>query len=191
MIELVADPAFAALFAPDALVEAPISAVVGDRVITGQIDRLLVGEREVIALDYKSGRAPPENESTVPEAYRVQMESYRAALAAVFPDRRITCGLLFVDVPRLIWLQPPDANARAFPSHTETLWPRSRQPACGRRLRSRVDARGRAMAPQDGGPRSQPVASPSKTDSLYPQPAKRCSGRPRTPRPETARIPPP
>ena len=105
MIELVADPAFAALFAPDALVEAPISAVVGDRVITGQIDRLLVGEREVIALDYKTGRAPPENESTVPEAYRVQMESYRAALAAVFPDRRITCGLLFVDVPRLIWLQ--------------------------------------------------------------------------------------
>ena len=105
MIELVADPAFAALFAPDALVEAPISAVVGDRVITGQIDRLLVGEREVIALDYKTGRAPPEGDDAVPEAYRVQMESYRAALAAVFPDRRITCGLLFVDVPRLIWLQ--------------------------------------------------------------------------------------
>ena len=34
----------------------------------------------------------------------VQMESYRAALAAVFPDRTITCGLLFVDAPRLIWL---------------------------------------------------------------------------------------
>ena len=43
MIELVADPAFAALFAPDALAEAPISAVVGDRVITGQIDRLARG----------------------------------------------------------------------------------------------------------------------------------------------------
>ena len=104
MIELVADPAFAALFAPNALVEAPISAIVGDRVITGQIDRLLVGEREVIALDYKTGRAPPEGDDAVPEAYRVQMESYRAALAAVFPECRITCGLLFVDVPRLIWL---------------------------------------------------------------------------------------
>ena len=103
MIALVADPAFAALFAPDALAEAPISAVVGDRVISGQIDRLLVGEREVIALDYKTGRAPAEGEA-VPEAYRIQMESYRAALAVVFPDRRITCGLLFVDAPRLIWL---------------------------------------------------------------------------------------
>ena len=108
MIALVADPAFAALFAPDALVEAPISAIVGDRVISGQIDRLLVGEREVIALDYKTGRAPPEGESEVPEAYRVQMESYRTALAAVFPDRRIVCGLLFVDVPRLIWLPPAE-----------------------------------------------------------------------------------
>ena len=104
MIALVADPAFAALFAADALAEAPISAVVGDRVISGQIDRLLVREREVIALDYKTGRAPPEGESAVPEAYRAQMESYRTALAAVFPDRKITCGLLFVDAPRLIWL---------------------------------------------------------------------------------------
>ena len=106
MIALVADPAFAALFAPDALAEAPISAVVGDRVITGQIDRLVVREREIIALDYKTGRAPPEDESAVPEAYRAQMESYRTALAAVFPDRTITCGLLFVDAPRLIWLSP-------------------------------------------------------------------------------------
>ena len=104
MIELVTDPAFAVLFAPDALVEAPISAVVGDRVISGQIDRLLVREQEVIALDYKTGRAPPEDESEVPEAYRAQMESYRAALVAVFPNHRIVCGLLFVDTPRLIWL---------------------------------------------------------------------------------------
>ena len=103
MIALVADPAFAALFAPDALAEAPISAIVGDRVIFGQIDRLLVREEEVIALDYKTGRAPAEGEA-VPEAYRVQMESYCAALAAVFPDRTITCGLFFVDAPRLIWL---------------------------------------------------------------------------------------
>ena len=104
MVALIAEPAFAALFAPGALAEAPVAAVVGDRVIAGQIDRLLVGEREVIALDYKSGRAPPEGTADVPEAYRAQMESYRRALAAVFPDRRIACGLLFIDAPRLIWL---------------------------------------------------------------------------------------
>ena len=60
-------------------------------------------EGEVIALDYKTGHAPSEGEA-VPEAYVAQMESYRAALSAVFPDRTITCGLLFVDAPRLIWL---------------------------------------------------------------------------------------
>ncbi|MDE0203368.1 MAG: double-strand break repair helicase AddA [Rhodospirillaceae bacterium] len=103
MIALIDDPAFAALFAPEALAEAPISAVVGDKVISGQIDRLLVRKREVTALDYKTGRAPAEDEA-VPEAYRAQMESYRMALSAVFPNRTITCGLLFVDAPRLIWL---------------------------------------------------------------------------------------
>ena len=104
MTALIADPAFAALFAPGALAEAPIAATIGGRTIAGQIDRLLVGEREVIALDFKSGRAPPEGDDTVPEAYRAQMESYRTALAAVFPERAIACGLLFIDVPRLIWL---------------------------------------------------------------------------------------
>ncbi len=104
MIAVIENPEYAPYFAPDTLAEAPISAVVGKRVISGQIDRLLVREREVIALDYKTGRAPPEDGSDVPEVYRAQMESYRAALAAVFPDRKITCGLLFVDAPRLIWL---------------------------------------------------------------------------------------
>ena len=103
MIAVIEEPDYAPYFAHDALAEAPISAVVGERVIAGQIDRLLVREQEVVALDYKTGRAPEEGEP-VPEAYRVQMESYRAALAAVFPDRRIVCGLLFVDAPRLIWL---------------------------------------------------------------------------------------
>ena len=104
MIAVIENPEYASYFAAGTLAEAHISAVVGDRVISGQIDRLLVGEREVIALDYKTGRAPPEDESDVPEAYRAQMESYHLALAAVFPDRRIVCGLLFVDAPRLIWL---------------------------------------------------------------------------------------
>ena len=103
MIAVIENPAYAPYFAPDTLAEVPVSARVGERDIDGRVDRLLVREREVIALDYKTGRAPAEDEA-VPVAYRVQMESYRAALAAVFPDRTITCGLLFVDAPRLIWL---------------------------------------------------------------------------------------
>ncbi len=111
VLELLSEPALAALFGPEALAEAPIAAAVGDRIIAGQIDRLLVNEHEVIALDYKSGRVPPETTDSVPEAYRAQMADYRAALAAVFPARRITCGLLFIDGPRLIWL--PDEAAAA------------------------------------------------------------------------------
>ncbi len=103
MIAVIENPAYAPYFAPDTLAEVPVSARVGGRDIDGRVDRLLVREREVIALDYKTGRAPAEGEA-VPEAYMAQMESYRAALAAVFPDRTITCGLLFVDAPRLIWL---------------------------------------------------------------------------------------
>ena len=103
IIAVIENPDFAPYFAPGTSAEVPVRAIVDDRDIDGQIDRLLVREGEVIAVDYKTGRAPAEGEA-VPEAYRAQMKSYRAALAAVFPDRTITCGLLFVDAPRLIWL---------------------------------------------------------------------------------------
>ena len=108
VLALLSAPQYAALFGPEALAEAPLSAVVGGRAISGRIDRLLVGEREVVALDYKSGRAAPETAAAVPRAWREQMAGYRAALAAVFPTRKIACGLLFVDDPRLLWL-PDDA----------------------------------------------------------------------------------
>jgi ATP-dependent helicase/nuclease subunit A len=103
-LSLLTMPALAPLFGPDALAEAPIAAVVGNRAIAGQIDRLLARDEEVIAVDYKTGRVPPESAESVPKAYIDQMAGYRAALAAVFPDRKITCGLLFTDGPALIWL---------------------------------------------------------------------------------------
>ncbi len=103
-LSLLAEPAFAPVFVPNALAEAPIAAFVGGRRISGRIDRLLVTEGRVVALDYKSGWAPPPSSNDVPAEYRQQMSAYRQALAAIFPGRTISCGLLFTDAPRLIWL---------------------------------------------------------------------------------------
>jgi ATP-dependent helicase/nuclease subunit A len=102
------DPAFAAAFAPGSQAEAGLLAElpelgVGAR-INGRIDRLAVTQTQVLILDYKTNRPPPAREEDVPAVYLAQMALYRAAAAKVFPGRRIVCGLVFTDGPRLLQL---------------------------------------------------------------------------------------
>ncbi len=58
-LAVIDDPAHAALFSPEALAEAPIAAVVGEQVIAGTVDRLLVTDGAVHVVDFKTGRAVP------------------------------------------------------------------------------------------------------------------------------------
>jgi ATP-dependent helicase/nuclease subunit A len=44
-----------------------------------------VSANEVLAIDFKTNRPPPERVEDVPALYRSQMALYRAALAKVFP----------------------------------------------------------------------------------------------------------
>ena len=97
-------PDFAGLFGPDALAEAPIAAVVGEAVIAGTVDRLCVGPDVVQFVDFKTGRVAPLTLADVPPSHIRQMAAYAAALAVIFPDRRIEAGLLYTSAPRLITL---------------------------------------------------------------------------------------
>ena len=72
--------------------------------VNGRIDRLAVTDKEVLILDYKTNRPPPESEAEVPKIYLAQMALYRAAAAKVFSGRRMVCGLVFTDGPRLLQL---------------------------------------------------------------------------------------
>ncbi len=96
------DPTLADWFTPDSLAEAPLSAIVGKRVISGTVDRLIVGKTLVRALDFKTGLKVPDNSDAVPAYHRRQMAAYRDALAAIFPGYEIETALLYTAGPKLI-----------------------------------------------------------------------------------------
>jgi ATP-dependent helicase/nuclease subunit A len=100
-------PDVAALFGPDALVEAPLAGIVGDQAIVGQVDRLLVTAGAVIVVDYKTNRPPPATEADVAPVYLAQMAAYRALLRRIYPGRPVACLLLWTDGPRLMALSDP------------------------------------------------------------------------------------
>ncbi len=101
-------PDFAAAFGPDSQAEVAFQAALpsfGDNAqITGRIDRLAVTQEEVLILDYKTNRPPPEREADVDPVYLAQMALYRDGAARIFPRRRIVCGLVWTDGPRLLRL---------------------------------------------------------------------------------------
>ncbi len=113
------DPAFAAAFAPGSRAEIAIVAdlpEIGDGArINGRIDRLAVTDNEILAVDFKTNRPPPASVDEVSTVYLAQMALYRAALAKIFPGRRIAAALVWTEGPRLMPL--PDALLDAEIGH--------------------------------------------------------------------------
>jgi len=121
-LAVISDPRFAAAFTPTARAEVAIVADLPELGLgaraSGRIDRLAVSADEVLAIDFKTNRPPPERVEDVPVLYRAQMALYRAALAKVFPGRRIACALIWTEGPRLMALD--DALLDAETAHIRT-----------------------------------------------------------------------
>jgi ATP-dependent helicase/nuclease subunit A len=112
-LRVIADPGFADLFGPGALAEAPIAAVVaGGAVVSGAVDRLLVGDDRILVADFKTGRRAPATLADIPAAHLRQMAAYRAALRVIFPGRPVEAALLYTAAPVLHAL--PDALLDAY-----------------------------------------------------------------------------
>jgi ATP-dependent helicase/nuclease subunit A len=95
-------PGLTGLFGPGARAEVPLVGRIGDRVISGRVDRLVVSETEVLVVDYKTNRRPPGLSEDIPDLYVRQMAAYRLALACIYPRHRIRCILVWTDGPALM-----------------------------------------------------------------------------------------
>jgi ATP-dependent helicase/nuclease subunit A len=101
---ILSDAAYAPLFGPGSLTEAPLAATLPDgRVIAGTVDRLLIEPDRISVIDFKTGRVPA-SEAEIPNAHRAQMTAYAEALRIIFPGRKIAAALLYTAGPKLFQL---------------------------------------------------------------------------------------
>jgi ATP-dependent helicase/nuclease subunit A len=99
-------PAFAELFGPLALAEAPITATLLGKPMIGTIDRLLVTSDRVLAVDFKSNLLVPDSIATVPDGLLRQMAAYHTALCQIYPDKQIEVALLWTRSAQLMPICP-------------------------------------------------------------------------------------
>ena len=93
------------LFGPGSIAEVPITGVVGEAVISGQIDRLAISEGTVFIVDYKTNQSPPEEAAVTPPVYLRQMAAYHILVQRLYPGRSVECFLLWTAVPWLMRIE--------------------------------------------------------------------------------------
>ena len=81
--------------------------VAGLGTLNGVIDRLVVTDALITAVDYKTNADVPATPEAVPEGILRQMAAYRAALRGIWPDRPIRMAVLWTATRSLMTL--PDA----------------------------------------------------------------------------------
>jgi ATP-dependent helicase/nuclease subunit A len=104
---LLADARFATLFAPGSRAEVPIVGRIArpgrkPLSVSGQIDRLITTDSEILIADYKTNHAPPREFAGVPKAYRQQLALYRALLQRLYPGRSVRAVLVWTETPEIM-----------------------------------------------------------------------------------------
>ena len=100
-------PELTDLFGPDGRPEVPLTGMVGDVIIGGIVDRLLVRSDHVTVVDFKTNRQVPKTIAETPVAYLRQMASYRAVLRLIFPGRAMTFALIWTRDAAVVTLPGP------------------------------------------------------------------------------------
>ncbi|MEJ2124730.1 MAG: double-strand break repair helicase AddA [Alphaproteobacteria bacterium] len=110
-------PNFAAVFGPGSRAEVPLAVEMPGVTareplfISGQIDRLIVGESEIVAVDFKTGGFIPKKLELVPAAYITQLAAYRLALTRLFPGKTVRAAILWTQRP--LFMEIPAATLDA------------------------------------------------------------------------------
>jgi ATP-dependent helicase/nuclease subunit A len=104
VLAILDSPRFAALFALGSRAEVPIVGRLRrdskpPLVVSGQIDRLVVTDKDVLIADYKTNRPVPKKP---PEAYVRQLALYRAVLSRLYPGKTIRAALVWTEVPDIM-----------------------------------------------------------------------------------------
>lgn len=99
VLRLLQNENFAPLFGPNSRAEVPLAGKVNGKNFSGQVDRMVVLDREIWIVDYKTNRPPPSDASGIPDDYRQQMEAYRAIMGPIYPTHKIRCFLLWTYAP--------------------------------------------------------------------------------------------
>jgi ATP-dependent helicase/nuclease subunit A len=113
VLALLEHPDFAPLFGPGSRAEQALTGLVDGKIITGRVDRLVIGPDAVLLADYKTSRTPPASADAVPVLYLRQLAAYCAVLRKLYPGRPVQCALIWTEGPHFMTIPPAVLDTHA------------------------------------------------------------------------------
>jgi ATP-dependent helicase/nuclease subunit A len=106
-INLIEDSRFTMLFAEGSRAEVPLVGRIvrpgrDPLAVSGQIDRLIMTDGEILIADYKTNHGPPREVGAVSPAYRQQLALYRALLQRLYPGKAVRAALVWTETPEIM-----------------------------------------------------------------------------------------
>lgn len=86
---IIENPDFNFLFSKNSRSEVAISAKIDNKIISGQIDRLILDKNSVIIIDYKT------NLTKNPDLYQDQLDSYKKIITKIYPNKKIITAIIW------------------------------------------------------------------------------------------------
>lgn len=102
VLRLLNDERFSAVFGKNSKAEVPVMGLADGRIISGQIDRLVVEDDRVMIVDFKTNRPAASSPDEVPSGYLKQLKAYKALVEKIYPGRRAETYILWTDTACLM-----------------------------------------------------------------------------------------
>ena len=102
VLSLLNNPCFAPLFSPNSMAEVALMGQVGNHIISGQIDRLVITDDKVMIIDYKTNRPAAKTPNDIPPAYRKQMSAYRQLVEKIYPQKQVETYILWTNTAQIM-----------------------------------------------------------------------------------------
>lgn len=85
---------FPDLFSENSQAEVSVVGRVGEHIVSGQIDRLVIRERKIIIVDYKNTSRSFRSSKEIPQSYKEQLKLYKSLIQKIYPNKNIECYIL-------------------------------------------------------------------------------------------------
>ena len=111
-VQILGAEQFSHIFGSNSRAEVPflIKALKNEKqvMIAGRIDRLVIEEKEILLVDYKSDADVPKNEKEIPAQYTTQLGLYWLAGKKLFPNQKVKAAILWTSAQKLMILNEND-----------------------------------------------------------------------------------
>ena len=102
ILNLLIDKEYEMIFGADSRAEVPVFGEVDGKIISAQIDRLVIQKDKITIVDFKTNRPASKTLAETPEVYKKQLKTYETLVRKIYPDRAVESYILWTNDARLM-----------------------------------------------------------------------------------------